>query len=351
MADTVFLTNDALTRKRWAKDLFPIMLKETEINDLIGRGPDSIIQLRTELGKGEGDKITFGIKLPLTGAGIVGRNPVEGNEEKLIFRDFDTTIQELNHAVNTGGRMEAQRVPYDMLQIAKEGLQYWWADKLTDAAFAHLMGNTAFRIAGDTFAQNPTAPDANHWLWPNARTSDATVSDADPMTLAFLDRLKQQAEVPTADGAYKVRPLRIKGKKYYRVYMHNYAFDKLRTDTNVGQWGDILREAGKLQLPNVELAYNGMLVSKTERAYQSVINATTATSGTYRCVLLGSQSAVMAFGGAGESKSTTMSFVPYETDAKRFINVRGGGIWGIKKTVFQSNDFGVVTGSTWAERL
>lgn len=117
MAETVFLTNDPLTRKKWARDLFAIILPSTEINSLVGSGPDSIIQIRTELGKGEGDQIKFGIRLPLTGEGIVGRDTVEGSEEELIFKDFNSTIEELNHAVATGGRMEQQRVPYNLSLI------------------------------------------------------------------------------------------------------------------------------------------------------------------------------------------------------------------------------------------
>ena len=89
---TVFLTNDNLTRKRWAKDLFKIILPAVEFNYLVGKGTDAIVQSRTELGKGEGDTITFGIRLPLTGEGIVGNATVEGNEEKLSFKDFDMTI-------------------------------------------------------------------------------------------------------------------------------------------------------------------------------------------------------------------------------------------------------------------
>ena len=68
---TQFTTSNALTRKRWARDLFKIVLPGVEFNDLIGTSADSIVQIRTELGKGEGDKITFGIRKPLTGEGRV----------------------------------------------------------------------------------------------------------------------------------------------------------------------------------------------------------------------------------------------------------------------------------------
>jgi len=351
MAETIFLTNNALTRKKWARELFQLLLPSTEINYLVGSGPDSIIQMRKELGKGEGDKITFGIRLPLSGEGRVGREKVEGNEEDLIFRDFDSTIEELNHAVNTGGRMEEQRIPYNLMQEAKDGLQYWWGEKLSDMAFAHLCGDTTYKVAGQTFAQDPVDPDTYHWLRVNDIATEATMTSADVLDLTFLDRMKQQAEIPVGLNEYKIRPLNLKGKNYYRVILHNYVFDRLQRNTNIGQWGDLLRSANKLAMPQVEIEYNGMLISKSERIRHTVVDATDSRAGVYRSVLLGAQSAVMAWGGAGESRSTTMAFVPYTTDAKRFINVRGGGIFGIKKTRFNSEDFGIIVGSSWGEKL
>jgi len=351
MAETVFVTNNNLTRKKWAKELYSILMPATEINDLVGTGPNSIIEMRSDLGKGEGDQITFGIQLPLSGEGVVGDDTVEGNEEKMIFKDFKSTVQELNHAVSTGGKMNEQRIPYNLMQSAKAGLQYWWADKLSALAFAHLCGDITYRIAGKEFAQNPTAPDSSHILRVNDQASDSAITSADTIDLAFLDRMKQLAEVPTGANCYKVRPLMIKGKKYFRVILHNYCFDALRRNTNVAEWGDLLRNAGKLAMPNVEIEYNGMLISKSERITQSEADSTDSSAGCFRNVFLGAQSAVMAWGGAGESKSTTMSFVPYTTDADRYVNIRGGGILGIKKTVFNSVDYGIIVGSAWGQKL
>ena len=192
MAKPVFLTNDPLTRKKWAKDLFPLVLKNIEGNELIGSSADSIIQMRTELAKGEGDQITFGIRLPLTQEGIVGDDTVEGNEEKLRFRNFKMTIEELNLAVDTGGKMDEQRIPYDLMQEGKDGLQYRWSDILSDQIFAHLCGDSTYKIAGKVFAQAPLEPDTNHIIVCNDGTATALDSSHEA-GLGFLDRMKQQA--------------------------------------------------------------------------------------------------------------------------------------------------------------
>jgi hypothetical protein len=108
----------------------------------------------------------------------------------------------------------------------------------------------------------------------------------------------------------------------------------------------MLRSAQKLNLPNIEFEYNGMLISKSERIRKSSTNPNV-----YNNVLLGAQAACFAWGGAGESKSSVMAFVPYEKDAKRYVMIRGGGIFGCKKTRFSGKDFGVITGRSYATKL
>lgn len=337
-----FLTNDALTRKKWAKDLFHVMLKDVEFNELIGSGTDSVVQMRTELGKGEGDQITFAIRRQLLGEGIVGSDTVEGNEEKIRFKDFAMTIEELNHAIDTGGRMEEQRVPYDLMSEGKDALSDWWSDKLSDYVINTLAGNSTYKIAGKTFAQACTEPDTGHKITVND-VAEASISSSDIMDLTFLDRLKQRAELPAA-GCDKIRPIMMGGKKTYRVILHNYVYDQLKANTNVAQWGDIRRDAQELKLETVELMYNGMLISKSERMPSLYTNV-------YRAVLLGAQAATFAWGGAGESKSTTLAFIPYEKDAKRYVMIRSGGIFGCKKVVFDGKDNSVITAASYATPL
>jgi N4-gp56 family major capsid protein len=343
--ETKILTNDAITRKRWAKDLFSVVLPAVEFNDIVGTGSDSIIQIKTDLGKGEGDQITFGIRLPLVGEGVVGRDKIEGNEEALRFRDFKMTINELNHAVDTGGKMEEQRIPYDLMKEGKDGLQEWWSAKLSDYIINVLAGNSKFRIAGKVFADPITEPDSNHFLTPGSVAENALDITA-KMDLDFLDKIKQQAEIgDPLNGIYKLRPKMINGKAYLTVYMHNYVFDQLRKNTNVAQWGDLVRAAGKLGQENVEIEYNGMMIKKTVRAPKVVDLG--GGAGVYRTMVCGAQAAVFAWGGAGESKSSVMAFVPYTRDAERFAMVRGGGILGCRKVVFDSLDSGIIVASTY----
>ena len=355
MADptTKFVTNDPLTRKKWAKDLFRMLLPAVEFNSFVGTGSDSVIQMNKDLCKGEGDEVTMGIRLPLTGEGIVGDDTVEGNEERLRFRNFKLTIEELNHAVDTGGKMDEQRIPINLFQEGKDALQEWWGDKLSNYIVNLMCSNSKYKIRGRDFAQPIAEPSANRYFRVNDVANDGLITSADGITLAFLDRLKQRAEVPTygAKGLYKIRPIMRGGKKYYRVVMHSYTFDELKRNTNLGEWGDLVRQTAKLAgagLEDADIIYNGLVISKSERVPLIVPSAAGDGSGCYRVALMGSQAFVFAWGGAGESKSTTMAFHPYTRDADRYVMIRGGGIFGARKVQFEGEDFGCVTGACWS---
>lgn len=345
---TKFLTNDPLTRKRWAKSLHPVVVAANEYDYLVGSGEEACVQIDTNLGKGDGDAMTFGIAKDLIGEGVVGDESIEGKEEKLRFADFKVTLEELNHAVDTGGKMEEQRVPYDLATIGKNGLTRWWGDKLSHLMINTLVGNTNYKIKGAFFANDIVAPDTKHTMLMND-VAEASMTADDVLDLSFLDGMKQRAEVMNLEGAdhYKVRKLNINGKMYYRVILHNYVFDVLRQNTNAAQWGDLRRAAGLLAMPEVEIEYNGLLVTKSERCPNVVPDSTDPRAGVYRGVLLGAQSGCFAWGGAGESKGTVMAFHPYTRDADRFLMIRGGGIFGVKKTRFDSIDYGAIVMSSW----
>ncbi|HED38759.1 MAG TPA: N4-gp56 family major capsid protein [Ignavibacteria bacterium] len=350
MAQTKFYTGDNLTRKRWAKDLFRVILDDMEYKSMVGTSNTSAVQVRTELPKGAGDRITFGIRRPLTGAGIVGDQTWEGNEEKLSFKDFNMTVEELGHGVEVGGEMEAQRVPYNLVEEGKDALRDWWGQHLSDHMFAHFCGDTTYKVNGVVFAQAPTNPDSGHQMFMNGAASEAALVAGDQLDLGFLDAMKQRAEAPEpALNQDIMRAFIIGGKKYYRVVLHDYAYDNLRRSFNVGDYGDMLRAAKELKQPDVDFVYNGMMVSKSTR-----IRTTRTISGNqkvYRNILFGPQALCVAWGGAGKSTGTVMNLVVKQKDYDRITTMFGGGIFGFKKTGFGGKDYGIIVGSSAAEPL
>ena len=72
MATTSFPTNHPLAVKVWSKKLFVEALKQTYFQKFMGESTDALCQVKPELNKGAGDKITYGLRMQLSGAGIQG---------------------------------------------------------------------------------------------------------------------------------------------------------------------------------------------------------------------------------------------------------------------------------------
>ncbi len=77
----------------------------------MGTGSDSVVQIKSETNKSEGDRIRIGLRMQLTGTGIAGDGTLEGSEESLTTYTDDVFIDQLRHAVRSAGKMSEQRVP------------------------------------------------------------------------------------------------------------------------------------------------------------------------------------------------------------------------------------------------
>lgn len=136
MATTAYGVNHPLAVKLWAKKLYQEALKETYAARFMGTSKNSLIYERDETSKSAGDKITVGLRMQLTGAGIEGDSTLEGQEEALTTYDDSLLINQLRHAVRSDGKMSEQRVPFSIREEAMDGLKDWWADRI-DTAFIH----------------------------------------------------------------------------------------------------------------------------------------------------------------------------------------------------------------------
>jgi hypothetical protein len=138
MAVTTYGVNDALAVKLWSKTLSAEALKATPIAPLIGEGTDNVIQLKSELDKGPGDRVTFGLRAQLSGDGVTEGEAQEGNEEALTTFSDNLYINELIHAVrnkNDGRTIDAKRVPFNLRSESMKGLRDWWAKRMSVSFF------------------------------------------------------------------------------------------------------------------------------------------------------------------------------------------------------------------------
>jgi hypothetical protein len=95
--------------------------------------------------------------------------------------------------------------------------------------------------------------------------------------------------------------------------------------------------------------YNGVILRSSQDVPQGVssTSSTTAVSTVRRAVLLGAQAAVCAYG----TKTNGASKYRWNEellDHKRKLEISAWSIWGMKKTQFNSADYGTIIISTYA---
>ena len=127
----------------------------------------------------------------------------------------------------------------------------------------------------------------------------------------------------------------------------------MRTSTDTGQWLDIQKALvqghGRESSPIYSGAlgeYNGTVLHESTRVPFGEDTSNTALSNVRRAVFCGAQAACMGFGrGYGESR---MSWVEELFDYKNQLGVSAGLIGGLKKTVFNSQDFATIVIGTYS---
>lgn len=354
MATTSFGINDALAVKLWSRSLAVAEREYLDIAPLIGEGEDSIIQLKTETRKGAGDRVTFALRARLTGEGKTEGETAEGNGESLSLYSDNLLINELGHivGVKSENTIDAQRIQYDLREQARDALGEWWADRKSASFFNQVCGNNAETRLKYTGLNVATAPvGTGRQIWAGTAANDQSLTSADVFTLDLIDAAVENAKV----GSNMVRPIRIGGQPKYVMYLHPYQVTSMRTNSASGQWLDIQKAAmmggqvsGNPIYTGALGEYNGVILRSSQDVTLGVNSSTgLAVANTRRAVLLGAQAAVIAYGqnNYGPSKYRWNEEL---LDHKRKLEVSAWSIWGMKKAVFNSADFGVVVVSTYA---
>ena len=359
--------------KVWAKKLFVEALKQTKFSRFLGNTPSSIVQRRTELAKGPGDKITIGLRNQLAGDGILGDATLEGNEEALSIYTDSVFIDQLRHAIRTGGKMSQQRVPFEIREESMEGLRDWYADRM-DVGFTNQIGGASVTCVRANLAvtvsttdtrytglQAAIAPDTAHLKIAGGTggggsagdTTEASLSASASWNLKLgdIDRCVATAKVTSP----AIRPVKVNGEDKYVMFVHPYQTYTLRSNTNTGQYVDIQKAAMTGgQVTNNPLytgalgEYNGVILH--EDARMPPIQAATIGSGAVtdyiRAVFCGAQAAAFAVG--QDNKDGAMTWVEELFDYENQLGVSASLIFGLKKMVFNSKDFATIVVSSYA---
>lgn len=352
MSTTSYGVNDALSNKLWAKKLNAEALKETYFGKFMGEGSDNMIQLKTETSQNAGDVVTVGLRVQLNGDGVTEKQTLMGNEENLATYSDKLTINELAHAVRVKNKntIDAQRVPFSLRGEAKMGLKDWFTNRFDTVMFNHLCGNTLVTDPRYTGNNDIVAP--TRIYRGGAATDDATINGDNTkiFNLQIIDALVERAGVASP----LIRPIKVGGENKFLMFLHDFQVTDLRTAAGAGGWLDIQKAAlaggigTKSPIYTGALGeYNNVVLHKSNRITMGVSNAGAVQTSTRRAVLCGAQAGAVGFGKEFSSGSH-YKWVEELFDYERELGVSTQTVYGMKKSVFNSQDFGTIVATTYA---
>jgi N4-gp56 family major capsid protein len=361
MSQTVVAFGDPKAQKKWSANLAVDTRKKSYFeNRFIGTDDNNIIQRKTELETDAGDTISFDLCVQMRAKPTYGDARLEGKEESLKFYTDQVIIDQVRHAASAGGKMSRKRTAHDMRMIAKNRLGDYFARLVDELFFMYLSGARGINedfiedltytgFAGNAF----TAPDTGHQLYGGSATSKATLAAADKMTVTVIEKAINKAEMMQARDPKTANmvPVTNGADDQYVLLMSPFQEYDLRTSTTTGQWIDIQKAAAAAEGRKNPIFMGGMgMINNTVlHKHRNVIRFSDYGSGSNvsaaRALFMGRQAAVVAYGTAGGLRYS------WEENTKDYGNeptVASGFIGGIKKTVFNGKDFGVLSIDTAA---
>jgi len=238
MADTSAVAG--LTPQQWDDKFFVEYLQNHPFKPYMGTDENSIIQIKEDLSKKKGDRLTFALVNKLDGAGVTGSSTLEGNEEAMDSRSFALSVNKRRNGVRVS-EIQEQYSAISLRQAAKAVLKDWSMEADINRIYTALGS-----INGVTYASASEA-EKDAWLVDNAdrvlfgalksnnSANDHSASLAnidntnDKLTPAALSLMKRMALAATP----KIRPIRVEGmnKRFLVAFANPRAFRDLKENS------------------------------------------------------------------------------------------------------------------------
>jgi N4-gp56 family major capsid protein len=218
-------------------------VRENRFKRYMGTDENAIIQLKDDLTKAPGDKVTFASVNKLAGAGQTGNATLEGNEEELDSRSMAVTVAPLRHAVAVTN-WDEQKSAIDLRNAAKMALKMWSMEKMKTAIITALGSKNGIAYASASEAQKDAwlVDNADRVLFgalkSNASSNDHSTSlanldnTADKLTPEAVSLMKRIAM--TASPA--IKPIRLnEDEEWFVLFANSRAFRDFSLNSTVTQ--------------------------------------------------------------------------------------------------------------------
>jgi N4-gp56 family major capsid protein len=358
MADT--RVSSGLTVEQWDEKYFVEYLTENRFAGEMGTNENSIIQVKENLMKKPGDRVNFALVNRLTNDAITGSNTLEGNEEDMSSRSFEVAVNKRRNGVRVA-EIDEQFSAIGLRDAAKAVLKDW-SLKDTEGLIIQKLSNfngTRYSSASEAVKDEWLVDNADRVLFGALRSNNSANdhsasllncdTTADKLNAAAVSKMKTIAETVANPLIRPIRSTASKGRRYYVMYAHPYAFNDLKADTTIttAQREVVLQMENERLFEGGDLYWDGVIIKQIEQAqvewdFGLVGNASARVVGAYLC---GAQAV-----GAAYAKRWTSKEQSFDYDDKKGVAIES--IYGIEKMQFGSGnadradlkDQGVVTG-------
>lgn len=273
MANTDAATG--LTPQEWDDKFYVEYLRNNPFAPYMGKGPTSIIQVKENLIKKNGDSLTYALVNKFSNAANDGTSKLEGNEEAGTSRSHKLTVGLRRNAFTTT-EFEEQKSAIPLRNAFRDQMMEWAYEKDVERFVDEL-----YSINGVAYA---SASEANKdaWLVDNAdrvlfgaavsnnSSNDHSASlanidnTADKLTPEALSLMKRRALAASP----KIKPIRIQGmnKRMFVVFAHPLCFRDLKNNATIQQAQrevSLANQNNKL-FQGGDLEWDGMIIHEVD---------------------------------------------------------------------------------------
>ncbi len=306
--------------------------------------------------------MTVPLVMTPTGDGVTEGGTLEGNEESLTIHSDTVYLNKLRHAVRCEDIITPQRLAFNIREEKRFAMSKWHAERIDTSFFNQICGYTAQTDTKYTGLNAATAPTSNRRLYTSG-TTDQAVNSATGYpfdTVGYIEDMITQARTVSP----MVEPIRIDGREKYILFLHDYQVRDLRKakSSSVVTWwdaqnalisGGYLNNKAKMTVYDGAIGeWNDVIIHRSNRVTQGVHSTSgAAQTSVRRAVLCGAQAANLVFG-KGYSFAQDLKggfrWVEESFDYQDAVGLACINVFGLKKAVYNSEDFGTIVMSSYA---
>ena len=265
-----------LTPQLWDDKFFTSYVRANQFSRYMGMSENSLIQVKEDLTKKNGDKVTFALVNDLAGAGVAGSTALEGAEEALGSRSTTVTVALARNGVVVH-EWDEQKSSIDLRNAARPQLKSWLLKKDRADIITALGSINGVAFGSASEAQRDAWLDDNFdralfgAAVSNTVSSGGTVAydlsaslanidnSADKLTKSVVSLAKRRARIASP----AIRPIEVDAKgEWYVMFCASTSFRDLKADLATTHADAMQRGRDNPLFVDGDLVYDGVIIKE-----------------------------------------------------------------------------------------